>query len=105
MNSEEIDKDNSLNKFQKANVLIALDRYDEALEVLEALSEKVPKEAPIHIVIGKILKKQGKIDQAMLHFQMALDLDPKDTNMVKSLIDKLHQSTDINDDADIHFNW
>jgi hypothetical protein len=42
------------------------------------------------------------------HFTKALDLDPKDTNMVKSLIDKIHSvpnhgnnmgmGSDLNDD-------
>jgi len=61
----------------------------------------VPKEAPIHIVIGKIYKKLGNVEKALHHFTKALDLDPKDTNMVKSLIDKIHSNTDINEDADI----
>jgi anaphase-promoting complex subunit 3 len=90
-----------LNKFQKANVLIALERHEEALNVLLDLMNQVPKEAPIHIVIGKIYKKMGNIDRALHHFTKALDLDPKDTNMVKSLIDKIHSNNDINDDADI----
>lgn len=103
--SEHIDKDNSLNKFQKANVLIALDQNDKALAVLRELLTQVPKEAPIHIVIGKILKKQGQTEEAMKHFQMALDLDPKDTNMVKSLIDKIHSPNDIHDGEDMGFQW
>ncbi len=90
-----------MNKFQKANVLIALERHEEALNVLLDLMNQVPKEAPIHIVIGKIYKKMGNIDRALHHFTKALDLDPKDTNMVKSLIDKIHSNNDINDDADI----
>ena len=32
------------------------------------------------------------IDKALQHFTKALDLDPKDTNMVKSLIDKIHSA-------------
>ena len=54
-----------MNKFQKANVLIALDRHEEALAVLLDLMNQVPKEAPIHIVIGKIYKKMGNIDRAL----------------------------------------
>ena len=34
----------------------------------------------------------GNIDEALKYFTKALDLDPKDTNMVKSLIDKIHSS-------------
>lgn len=60
-------------------------------------------------MIGKIYRRKGMIDRALQHFTKALDLDPKDTNMVKSLIDKIHSapggmgSGDLNDeDADIH---
>ena len=80
---------------------MSLEKYEDALKVLLELMQQVPKEAPIHIVIGKIYKKLGKIEQAHQHFSKALDLDPKDTNMVKSLIDKIHANTDINEDADI----
>ena len=60
-------------------------------------------------MIGKIYRRKGIIDRALQHFTKALDLDPKDTNMVKSLIDKIHsapglggQGNDLNDDdADI----
>mmetsp|Transcript_15917 Transcript_15917/g.11513 ORF Transcript_15917/g.11513 Transcript_15917/m.11513 type:complete len:84 (-) Transcript_15917:39-290(-) len=80
---------------------MSLERYEEALKVLLELMVQVPKEAPIHIVIGKIYKKLGNVEKALHHFTKALDLDPKDTNMVKSLIDKIHSNTDINEDADI----
>jgi hypothetical protein len=43
-------------------------------------------------MIGKIYRRKGMIDRALQHFTKALDLDPKDTNMVKSLIDKIHSS-------------
>lgn len=50
----------------------------------------MPKEAPIHINIGKIYKKLGKLDEALKFFTRALDLDPKDINQVKSMIDRIH---------------
>ena len=90
-------------------MLVALDRHEDALQVLLELQNQVPKEAPIHVMIGKIYRRKGMIDRALQHFTKALDLDPKDTNMVKSLIDKIHSGTgvsgvanDLNDDdADI----
>ena len=39
-------------------------RDEEALEILLNLNRMVPKEAPIHINIGKIYKKMGKLDLA-----------------------------------------
>ena len=61
----------------------------------------MPKEAPIHIQIGKIQKKLGRKGLALRAFNKALDLDQKDTNMVKSLIDKLDSNSDLNDESDL----
>jgi len=61
----------------------------------------VPKEAPVFIMIGKIQKKLGRKDLALQAFNTALELDPKDTNMVKTLIDKLDQSQEVETEVDI----
>ena len=82
-------------------MLVSLERYDEALDVLEELRTVITREAPIHIMIGKIYKKKGDVEKAMQHFTIALDLDPKDSNMVKSLIDKIHSEGELNEDADL----
>lgn len=41
---------------------MSLEKYEDALQVLQNLMATVPKEAPIHIVVGKIYKKLGKVD-------------------------------------------
>lgn len=52
-------------------------------------------------------KRLGNIELALKYFTKALDLDPKDSNMVKGLIDKIHSSAgggnngEINEDAEI----
>ena len=99
--AEKMDPNNPLNKYQKATVLASMDKFEQALKVLEDLQIYVPKEAPIHIMIGKIYKKLNNTNMAHKHFQQALDLDPKDSNMVKSLIEKIHQDNDLNEDADL----
>ncbi len=45
--------------------MIALGQEEEALQVLLELMQAVPKEAPIHIVIGKIYKRMGHVDKAL----------------------------------------
>ena len=52
-------------------------------------------------MIGKIHKKLGRKDLALQAFNIALELDPKDTNMVKSSIDKLDQSMEVSDEGDL----
>ena len=50
----------------------------------------MPKEAPIHIAIGKIYKEKKDYKKALEHFNIAIDLDPKDSNLAKSLIERLY---------------
>ena len=50
------------------------------------------------MTMGKIYKKLGQKQQALQAYTMALELDPKDTNCVKSLIDKLHSDLDMHED-------
>jgi len=73
--AEQMDPKNPLNKYQKGTVLMTLERFDEALEVLQELAHLVPREAPIHIMIGKIQKKLGQKELALQSFNKALDLD------------------------------
>ncbi len=41
--SESLDNKNGLNKYQKANTLVKLERYDEAVQELESLQSLMPK--------------------------------------------------------------
>lgn len=90
--SEQLDPNNGLNKYQKANALVKLERYDEALQELEQLQRMLPKEAPIPMLMGKIYKKLNKIDKAHQYLTIALDLEGKDQQRIKSLIEGLHNT-------------
>ena len=87
-----------MTKYQKVTVLMALNRYQEALKVCQELKNLCPKEAPIFVTMGKIYKKLGQKKQALQAYTMALELDQKDTNCVKALIDKLHSDLDMHDE-------
>lgn len=90
-----------LNSFMRIQALTNLDRNDEALDLLIELIKKHPKESSLHIHKGKLMKKLGKKEEALKDYNRALDLNPKDSNMVKSLTDKLNSSNDFNEDAEI----
>jgi anaphase-promoting complex subunit 3 len=60
------------------------------LEVLNDVKDFAPREASVHFLMGKIYKKLGNVNEAMRHFTTTLDLNPKDKNVVKAAIDKLH---------------
>jgi anaphase-promoting complex subunit 3 len=68
-----------------------MERYDEALSSLQQLSEVAPKEAPIYFLLGKIFKRQKQLEAAVLNFTVAMDLDPKNSNNIKAIIDKVNQ--------------
>jgi len=87
-------------KYERASVLMSDDRFQEALEELEALKEVAPREASVFFLMGKIYKKLDLPDQAMVNFSVALDLKPAsgDVNLIKSAIEKLHVPDDSEDD-------
>jgi tetratricopeptide (TPR) repeat protein len=94
--AEGLDNNNPMIKYQKANILIINRKYEEALSILLDLNERMPKEAPIHILIGRIYKSKNEYTKALSHFNAAIDIDPKDSNIAKSYIEKLYI-----DDGDI----
>ena len=85
-----------LAKYEKASVLLSEDRLEDALEELERLKEVAPREASVFFLIGRIHKKLGAADAAMVAFSTALDLKPAsaDVNLIKSAIEKLHVPDD-----------
>lgn len=83
-----LDPKNPLCKFHRASVLFANDKHDDALRELEELKEIVPKESLVYFLIGKVHKKLGQMDLAMMNFSWAMDLDPKGANnQIKEAID------------------
>jgi anaphase-promoting complex subunit 3 len=85
-NAIAIDRKNPLARFQKAQVLIALEQYDGALIELRTLVEVAPKEGSVYFVLGKVYKKLGQPSQAMVNLTRALDLSPKDAQQIKAAI-------------------
>ncbi|CAD8211226.1 unnamed protein product [Paramecium pentaurelia] len=100
--SEKLDPMNGLNKYQKANSLIKLDKYEQALNELQSLSQFIPKETAIYILMGRILKKLNKIKEAQNCFNMAMSLDMKDQAKIKGLMESLsNPNSEFNDDFDL----
>jgi len=93
-----LDPANPQARFQRASVLISLDRYEEALDELISVRDHAPREAAVHFLIGKVYKRLGDTEQAMRSFVTALDLDPKDNNLIKAAIDRLDEQ-DVEEDV------
>ncbi|KAG6668154.1 hypothetical protein I3843_01G142500 [Carya illinoinensis] len=93
------DKKNPLPMYQKANILVSLEKLEEALEALEELKEYAPRESSVYALMGKIYKQRNMHDKAMLHFGLALDLKPPATDVaaIKAAIEKLHVPDELQD--------
>uniref|UniRef100_A0A5B6ZD50 Putative CDC27 family protein isoform 1 n=1 Tax=Davidia involucrata TaxID=16924 RepID=A0A5B6ZD50_DAVIN len=93
------DKKNPLPMYQKANILVSMENFDEALKVLEELKEYAPRESSVYALMGKIYKRHNMYDKAVLHFGLALDLKPPATDVatIKAAIEKLHVPDEIED--------
>ncbi|GMI92728.1 HOBBIT [Hibiscus trionum] len=93
------DKKNPLPMYQKANILMSLEKFDDALEVLEELKEYAPRESSVYALMGKIYKRRNMHEKAMLHFGIALDLKPSATDVatIKAAIEKLHVPDELDD--------
>ena len=77
----------------------SMGKNQEALKELEELKQIVPKESIVYYLIGKIHKKLGNVDLALMHFSWATDLDPKGANNhIKDAFDSfdMSQNTNIN---------
>lgn len=99
--AENLNKHAPMNLFMKVQAYTMLNKDDEALELLTQLIRTHSKEPSLYIHRGKIMKKLGQKADALKDFNIALDLDPKDSNMVKNLIEKLGHDSSMNEDADI----
>eukprot|EP00934_Nitzschia_sp_Nitz4_P000813 Nitzschia sp. Nitz4//scaffold50_size126154//50869//51894//NITZ4_003681-RA/size126154-exonerate_protein2genome-gene-0.91-mRNA-1//-1//CDS//3329553686//813//frame0 len=86
-----LDPHNPQARFQRANIFVSLNRFEEALKELEKVRDAAPREATVHLAMGKVLKRLGRPDQAMRCFLTALDLDPKDNQLIKLAMDTLDE--------------
>ncbi len=99
--AEDLNPENMHNKFHRAITLMTMQKDDEAEQLLHEILALCPEEPQVHIQLGKLLKKRGKKNDALQHFNNAIDLDPKDSNAVKTLIDSLNSEHEMDEDNEI----
>lgn len=93
-----LDPKNSQARYQKATLLISQGMYVEALAELEKVRDCAPRESSVYFAMGKVCKALGKTERALNCFVTALDLDPKDNNLIKAAMDRLDQP-DVDEDV------
>ena len=64
-------------RFKKAKVLMVLGQPENALRELYVLKDIAPDEANVHFSLGNVYKKLRVKGEAIRHYTMALNLDPK----------------------------
>lgn len=99
--AEDLEPANPLAKYQKAEVYFASGMLGEALDELRQVLEHAPREASVHFLLGRVLRGLGRTSDAAMHFSTALDLDPKDRNVVKAAIESLRAEEPAGGGADV----
>ena len=69
-----LDPKNAMARFERSDILMALDRHEEALEELKRMLELTPSEYSVYSSMGKALKQMGDLERAQLALETALGL-------------------------------
>lgn len=68
-----MEDEESFQLFDKGNLLIQEEKYDEALEIFEEFKTKYPEIFQVHLNIGTCYLKKGDLERADAEFQLVLD--------------------------------
>ncbi|WRT66427.1 uncharacterized protein IL334_003383 [Kwoniella shivajii] len=71
-------------QFKRIRALVALQRFDEAISLLEPLSTQAPDEANIFFLLGKCYLRKDKRSEATIAFTTARELQPKLEKAIKA---------------------
>lgn len=94
MTAVTLDPRSNLARFRKAEIHLRLGAPGEALKDLEHLKDSAPDDANVHFMLGKTYKKLGQRANAIRHFTIALNLDPKAQNWIKEAMESLDDNVD-----------
>lgn len=73
-----------------------LQQHEAALEELKQLKDLVPDDANVHYMLGKVYKKLHNRADALRHYTIAMNLDPKVWTSVPSCLNcPANQSTGV----------
>ena len=81
-------------RLEKANIYILLNQYENAINEFKYLLQIIPNEWKIHFHLGEVYLQIGQKDQALLSFNRAMSLNPKDKNTIKHAIQNVYQNQD-----------
>lgn len=64
-------------RFRTIKVLIAQNRFAAALDELKVLKDQAPDESNVHYLLGNVYKRLDLNGDALRHYTVAMNLDPK----------------------------
>lgn len=80
-----LDPGNPVPRFERAKILVALNRLPEARRQLESLRDLLPKEAEVYYELSRVCKRMGDVKMALRAMSIALDIEPKERKYKKGL--------------------
>jgi anaphase-promoting complex subunit 3 len=86
-----IDPKNPQLHYQRAHVLLALDRCEEAVKALELVLALAPREPPVYSLLGQVQQRLGLTHDALRNFNVAISLDPKEGTALKAMLDRIDE--------------
>ena len=80
-----LDNRNPVPRFERAKILVAMHRLNDARRQLEELRDLLPKEAEVHYELSRVCQSMGDKKTALHALTMALDIEPKERKYKKAL--------------------
>ncbi|SCU83718.1 LAFA_0D05226g1_1 [Lachancea sp. 'fantastica'] len=80
----------SLALFKRAQLLLSMGKYNLALGNFERLVTIAPDEATIHFLLGQLYQIMGRKQDAVKELTIAMNLDPKGSQLIQSALEKCH---------------
>lgn len=80
-----LDTRNPVPRFERAKILVAMNRLQDARQQLESLLDSLPKEAEVHFELSRVCQRLGDRSGALKALSVALDIAPKERKYKKAL--------------------
>lgn len=80
-----LDPQNPVPRFERAKILVTMNRLGDARGQLEELRDSFPKEAEIHFELSRVCQRMGDGKGAVNAVSVALDIEPKERKYKKAL--------------------
>lgn len=76
-------------QYQLANIYVLREEWQAALAACERLLSVVWREASVYVLMGRVYRALGEVEAAMRCWVMAMELDVKDSNGVKGMMEAM----------------